>query len=239
MVLNHAGHVLLHDGLEKSEGMWVGGWEWFFEQWVTVEIKRVGDVVSVVLDESVAADELVDSTRVIDGPCTVGMCCEEVLSEGDKRIWVMEYTHECGEYVGLLCDSGHNAYGQITGGVVEEDWDTEESNGGLIERMVGLVGVVAGDDEKCVFEPGLPAGGGEELAKCVVGVSNAFVYWQFLFGVEFFVAIGDIEGVVRGGCEESSDKRFMHVAEHGGVVLEEWLIPNSPSAIKVCIASKA
>ena len=240
VVGGHADHIGLDDGFEAEEhavaALGVGG---VGEEVVVLE--GVEDVVveacgllAVEEEGVVAFDVLVDVVAVVNGPRgLVGV--EHVLAESGVGLVVAEDAEDGGHDVDLLHDAGEEACGELTGGVVDGYGDGEEACGGEAFGVLELVGVVGGEDEEGVAEPGLLAGGLEEAAQGVVGVLDGAVDGQGAAGEGTLVALGDAEGVVRGGGEEAHHEGLVEALGDGvGGELEELLVPDGSGRRSRC-----
>ena len=237
VVGGHAYHVGLDDGLEAQQhtvgALGVGAEQVVFLQGVEDIVVEAGGLVAVEEECIVAFDVLVDAAGVVDGPGgLVGV--EDVFAEGREGLVVAEDAEDGGHDVDLLHDAGAFARGEFAGGVVDGDGDGEDAHRGLAFFVLGLRGVVGGEDEDGVFEPGLPGGSGEEVAEGIVAVLDGAVDVERTAGVDGFVAFGDVEGVVGGGGEETGHEGFREpFGDGGGGELEEVLVPDGPVAVEV------
>lgn len=72
----------------------------------------------------------------------------------------------------------------------------------------------------------------------MVSVADAGVEGMTVGAKTVDVARGDSEGVVGGGGEDSGHERLREGVHGGSKELQEFLIPNGPSAVEVVFAAK-
>ena len=77
--------------------------------------------------------------------------------------------------------------------------------------MVREVGVVAGEHEDGVLEPGLFAGRLEELADGHIRITDAFVDHDALFRKSLFVLFRHHVGMMAAGGEDGRHERLLHL----------------------------
>ena len=243
LVFNHADHVGLDDGFEAAfhagGAVGLGGEEVGAQQGVGGVAVEGGGAAAVELQHIVAFDILVDAVAVVDGPRGF-VAVEEVFAEGEVGFGVAEGAQEGGHDVDLLGHAVEDAGGQLAAGVVDGDGDFEQAEGGEAFGALELVGVVGGDDEEGVVEPGLLASGGEEAAQGVVGVADGDVDGECALREASLVALRHDEGVVRRGAEEARHEGFFELfAEGEGHVLHEFLVPDGPVSVEVVASVEA
>ena len=243
VVGGHAYHVGLDDGFEAGEHA-VGTQGFGFQQILFLQgvediVVEAGGLVAVEEEGVVALDVLVDVVAEVDGPGGL-VGAENVLAKGGEGLVVAEDAEHGGHDVDLLHDARLHAGRQLARGVVDGYGDGEDADGGVAFVVLKLRGVVGGDDEECVLEPGLLAGGGEESSQCVVAVLDGAVDVEGAALVGVLVAGGDVEGVVRGGGEEAHHERLFETLGDGrGGELEEVLVPDGPMAVEIVAAAGA
>lgn len=125
------------------------------------EVAGGEEVRAVVLQQPLGGEVLVDAVVIVDCP---GGRVGQVLAKGDVGTRGSQHSQEGGEDVDVLGDLGLPSCGEMSRRVVEEDGDAVGSQRGLVLGLFADVGVVGGDDEEGVAEPGLLATGGEKLA---------------------------------------------------------------------------
>ena len=210
-----------------------------------VEVGVVSVVVgcgfgAVEKGEGVVLQILVDAVVVVEDPCVFMGGGEDVFAESEVGVGVADKIQKGGHDVDLLgYDVFDSAARHTSGGVVKKDGDAVEAHRIGVSGLFGEVGVVGGDDEDGVVEPGLFACCVEEFAQGLVGVADAGVHGMAVFVEEVLVFFGYDEGVVGGGGEEGGDERLLQGVHCQGEELEKFLVPDGPSAIEIFVSTKA
>ena len=98
--------------------------------------------------------------------------------------------------------------------------------------------MVAGQHEDGILEPRLATGFLEEATDGHIGIANALMDGQALFWIDLLIFLRNDVGMMRRGCKDCGHEGLLHLRHLGSIVLQEGLVPNSPHAIKVGIATK-
>ena len=99
--------------------------------------------------------------------------------------------------------------------------------------------MVAGEHEDGVVEPRLTTGFFEEPSNSHIGIADALVDDDALFGITLLVLLWDGVGVMTAGCEDGCHEGLFHLRHFCGVVLQEGFVPDGPHAVEIGIATKA
>ena len=239
MVVDHAIHILLDDGLELAFHLRLHGdlaEEVLLHQGVVdgVETLRLR---SVELKHIAIFDVLVDAVEIVHGE---GLLCgrvEQVDAEREVGLLVADEAEHGGHDVDLLGNGvAHARLDEFATGVVDDDGRAESTDVALVFVVVALVGVVVGEHEDGVLEPRLLGCLGEEAAEGHVGVAHALVDGQLLLLIDVLVLGGNLEGMVRRGGEHGGHERLAHLTHLGAIVLQERLVPDAPMSVEVLVA---
>ena len=182
---------------------------------------------------------LIDAAQIVDRPGAVGWHVQHVDAEGQVGLVVAQHAQYGGHDVNLLCNLVLHLRLTVGLRLVDDDGRAEAAYVGLIESMVALVGMVAGQHEDGVLEPRFTAGPLEKAAQCVVGVAYALVDGQRLLLEHVDVLSGQLVGVMARGGEDRGHERLSHLRHLGGIVLQERLVPDGPQSVEVGFAPKA
>ena len=98
--------------------------------------------------------------------------------------------------------------------------------------------MVAGQHKDGVLKPWLTTDALEELADGHVGIADAFMNNDALFGIDILVFIRNNIGMVTAGREDGSHERFFHLRHLRGIELQEGFVPNGPHAVEILVTAE-
>ena len=154
--------------------------------------------------------------------------------------YVAHVVEDCRHEVYLLGYAVTATCGNLARRVEDEDGRAIEAERGLIFRVVGLIGMVAREEEDRVVVPRLLACRLEETPERMVRVADAFVHYAAaLFGERVAIGSGNYEGVVARGGEDRGHEGLFQLAHFEGVELKERLVPYCPRPVKIIVAVKS
>ena len=105
--------------------------------------------------------------------------------------------------------------------------------------MVAEIGMVAGQDKDGIAEPRLTADCLEEFADGHIGIADALVHDDTLFGELLLILLWNTVGMMARCREDCCHERLLHLRHLGGIVLQERLVPDGPCAVVVVIVTEA
>ena len=123
--------------------------------------------------------------------------------------------------------------------LIDDDGRTETAQVSLVFGMVAHIGMIARQHKDGILKPWFLTGLLKELAYRHIRIADALMHLQSLFGINFLVFLGNLEGMMTAGSKHGSHKGLLHFRHLGSIVLQERLIPDGPHTIKVLIAIKA
>ena len=239
MVVDHAIHILLDDGLELAFHLLLHGdlaKQILPHQGVVDGVEGLR-FRTVELEHVAIFDVLIDAVEVVHGEGGGSGRVEQVDAEREVGLLVADEAEHGGHDVDLLGDGvAHTRLDEFAAGVVDDDRSAESTDIALVFVVIALVGVVVGEHEDGVAEPRLLGSLFEELAERHVGVAHALVDGQLLFFIDVLILGGNLEGVVGRGGEHGGHERLAHLTHLGAVVLQERLVPDAPMPVEVLVA---
>ena len=182
---------------------------------------------------------LVHAVEIVDGPSLVGGRMEEVAAKSHIGLVITQIPQDGRHDVYLLGYGVAHTGLDVARGVIDDDGraETADIRGEL--GVVAQIGVVRGDYKDGILEPRLLARRVKEAAQRIVGIAYALVYHDAFLGIFLLILVGYLIGVMARRSEEGGDKGLAELAHLGRIILHERLVPDSPVAVKVVVATVA